>query len=1136
VSGATGLVYEVVWTRSLTLVFGSTTFAVSTILAAFMAGLGAGALLLGRVVDRSGRPLLTYALLELGIAASALALPLVLPGVVPLYRALWERYEPSFLTLSLFRFGMLLVCLLVPTTLMGGTLPALVRCVKRHSGGLGRPAGLLYGVNTLGAVLGAGAAGFALLPWLGLEKTTTLAAAVNLGIGALVLGLSRAEGRTPAVRPPVTRRPAEAPDAGELGLLGVFALSGFVALLSEVAWTRGLTLVLGSSTYAFTIMLVTFLAGLGGGSLVMAPLLARGRDLLRVFALLQAAIGLALLAGAHLLTGLPLLYLYLFKVAGGASSLLVAGQFVLAGLIMLAPALLMGAVFPVVVELVGGPARGAGAQVGRAYAANTAGAVLGAVLGGFVLVPTVGIAGTLTLGMALSLTTALGVLVASGRQWRAASVTAALLLSLPLLAPRWEALAMSSGVYKEAPLYLSLYASPREVFTRLLLQFRLLYYREGPTATVTVTERPSLEQHRHLALAIDGKVDASTAGDMPTQVLSGHLPLLLHPRPETVLVIGLASGVTVGAVTRHPVRHVTVVEIEPAVVEASQFFDLFNHRALDDPRVRLVVDDARNVLLRARERYDVIISEPSNPWMSGPAKLFTHEFFRLGRERLAPRGLFVQWLQLYGMTESSLKSLVRTFHGVFPSFLVFQSAPGDLLLVGAAEPVRLLAPRIGERMQAAPVAPDLRRVGVRDVFDLLTRLLLGEAEARAWAGEGPLNTDDNALIEFSAPREIYLETAARNAEALARAGQGVARYLDGAWASADERARFLVGLAARALETRDWRQAEVAARDALTLAPSAEGLWVLGEALRRQGRETDALRLWRDALARDPRHAGALLSLTLHHHGRGEAREAEAYLTALAARAPDDQAVQFLQGVIRYQLGGYRGALPFLARAAEATADRAGPADRLTAYFWAAGLGPEQLAAYYLHLGHGRLGDQRAAQAAWVRFLQQLDRWRRKLERQPPDPAGFSVLEHVRGRADQGMHLPEDAHLAEVLTRQVVEPLTLYYKGVSAYFLGYPEVATAELEVALTKLGPAAPGSRARYYLGLAYSKLGRLPPARLHLEGFLEHLEGPDRQSRTAAEAMRVLAAIHAAQGQGAQAADLEQRAEAILRAVESR
>ncbi|MBI4169823.1 MAG: fused MFS/spermidine synthase [Acidobacteria bacterium] len=1106
----------------------------STILAAFMAGLGAGALVFGRLADRSGHPLRTYALLELGIAASAFALPLALPGLVPIYRFVSQEYHPA---LALLRFVLVFLFLLLPTLLMGGTLPALVKYFESRERGLGRQAGLLYGLNTLGAVLGASVAGFALLPWLGLRNTTAVAAALNFGIGLFALGLSRRE-----AAPGLAREPAAPPHgagrlrAREAGLIVAFALSGFVALLSEVAWTRGLTAVLGSSTYAFTIMVVTFLVGLAGGSLVMARLHVSAHDLLWTLALLEAAIGLASLAAARLFTELPLLYLYLFRAFSGAPAPFVAGQFALVSLVLLGPALLMGAVFPVVVELLGGRRRGTGEQVGLAYAANTAGAVVGALLGGFVLVPQIGIAGTLTLGIALSLALALGVLIASRRHWRWASVTAALIVSLPLLAPRWEPMAMASGVHKEAPLYLSLYPNPRDVFTRLLPRFRLRYYREGPTATVTVTERPSLAEHRHLALAIDGKVDASTAGDMPTQVLSGHIPLLIHPRPDRVLVIGLASGVTVGAVTRHPVREVTAVEIEPAVVEASRLFDAFNHRPLDDPRVRLVVEDARNYLLLSRDRHDVIVSEPSNPWMSGPAKLFTREFFRLGRERLAAGGVFVQWLQLYGMTGDSLKTLVRTFQSVFPRFLIFQPAVGDLLLVGSVDPVRVPVPRVRERMRARAVAVDLERVGVRDVFDLLSRFRLGDAEARAYAGHGPLNTDDNALIEFSAPWQVHLETASENATALARSGRGIAEYLAGDWRSMRDRARFLFALAARALVLRDWRQAETVAREGLALDVSAEGLWALGEALAGEGQTAEASSLWREAVVADPRHRRALLSLAVYHDELGETLETGRYLAPLVMRFPDDAAVRFLLGVNRYYAGLYREAVSLFSRAAEPRSRRSAADEWVRLHFEEGDLGVDQLAIYYLHLSHGKLGNRRNAEQAWARFLEALDRWRRALERRPPDPASFSVIERIRLRSERGGHRPEDAHLSQVVARVVIEPLARYYKGVTAYVTGYPEVAAAELEGTLARLGAAASRSRARYYLGLAYWRLGRLSAARPHLEGFLEHLETQDRQSLAAAEALRALASVHATQGRRQQAAAVERQAEQTLRAVEDR
>lgn len=1131
-SGATGLVYEVAWTRSLVLVFGTTTFAVSAILAAFMAGLAAGALVFGRLVDRWGRALRIYGLLELGIAVWAVALPFMLPALEPLYRAMWERYHPSFPLLSLLRFGICFLLLLVPTMLMGGTLPVLVRHFETLEGGLGRQAGLLYGLNTLGAVLGAAAAGFVLLSWLGLDATNKLAASFNIEIGVLALFLSRAEppGLRPVASPPARPRKAE---AWRAGVLAAAALSGFVALLAEIAWTRGLTLVLGSSTYTFTTMLVTFLLGLAAGSLVMTRLLARSPDLVWTLAVLQVGIGVAFLVGAHLFADLPLLYLYAFKVLSGYPALLAAATFTLAALVMLVPALLMGAVFPVVVQLLGGGGAGAGAHVGRAYAANTAGAVLGAFLGGFVLIPEVGIAGSLTVGIALSLAVAVGLLVASGRHWRSASVAAALLVAVPTLAPQWQALAMSSGVHKEAPLYLSLYPDPREVFTRLLPQFRVLYYREGPTATVTVTERPSLEDHRHLALAIDGKVDASTAGDMPTQVLSGHLPLLLHARPEKVLVIGLASGVTVGAVTRHPMREVTAVEIEPAVVEASRLFAAFNHRPLDDARVRLVLDDARNVLLLSRDRHDVIISEPSNPWMSGPAKLFTREFFALGRERLRPGGLFVQWLQLYGMMEPSLKALMRTFQRVFPHVLVFQAAPGDLLLVGSAEPLRVPVAQVRARMAEPAVARDLARAGVRDVLDLLGRLRLGAAEASAWAGEGLLNTDDNALIEFAAPWQLHLETAAENSEALARAGRAItpALTLDG---TARERAELLNALAGRALAARDPRRAERVARESLAVMASADAFSVLGEALGEQGREDEALGAWREALALAPRHRATLVRLAAHYHERGALQEAARALAQLA-RA-DDAAAQLLLGINHYERGLYRGALSFLHRAARLTAAAAplegGPPARL----WGAGPGLNALTLYYLHLVYGKLRHQRAADEAWGRFLDALDGWREALERQPAQPERFAVIERLRRRSERGAGRPENVHLAEVLARRVMGPVTRYYKGVTSYLLGYYEPASTELAAVLADLGSAGRRSRARYYLGLAEWKLGRLAEARRHLDEFLEHLADRDRESFVAAEAMRALAAIHAAQGQREQAGELAERAEKILQAVERR
>jgi len=381
---------------------------------------------------------------------------------------------------------------------------------------------------------------------------------------------------------------------------------------------------------------------------------------------------------------------------------------------------------------------------------------------------------------------------------------------------------MTSGVYREAPALLSLYESPGDAF-RLLENFDMLYYREGVTATVTVVERPVLEDRRHLALAIDGKVDAFTAEDMATQVLSAHIPLMLAPSRERVLVIGWGSGVTVGSASLYPVRSLAAIEIEPGVVEGSRAFDGVNHRPLEDPRLRLIVEDGRNYLLAASDTFDVIISEPSNPWMSGPAKLFTREFFELGAAHLAPDGLFCQWLQLYALEPSSVRALVRTFLQVFPHTYLVQTAEADLLLIGSRTPFVLNTESLRRWLGEPAIARDLDRVGVQDAAGLAGRFRLGPREMVSLGGEGPLNTDDNGLIEFAAPRALYQETIEENLRLIAAAADGgVVRYLTG-FADPLEEAEFLLGLATSLIATRHYEEASSAIDRALEFAPSPRG-------------------------------------------------------------------------------------------------------------------------------------------------------------------------------------------------------------------------------------------------------------------------------------------------------------------------
>lgn len=772
-SGAAGLVYEVVWMRMLGLVFGHTVFAVTTVLAAFMSGLALGAFLFGRLIDRRGRPLQVYGFLEAGIGAWALLVPLLLTQVQIVYVALSRSLKLSSFALSLAQFALVFLILLVPTTLMGASLPVLAKFFVNRPESLGRKVGDLYALNTLGAVLGAVLAGFLLLPAIGVRATTGLAVAANLAIGAWALVLAgrvREPGETSAPVPPLlVERPSPGAPSGEsiplmtwLVLAGT-GLSGAAAMVYEVAWTRALSLMIGSSTYAFSAMLTTFLTGLALGSFLFARIWGRRRVDGTLFGALEVAIGLVALALTPAFERLPDLVLaILARMTPSAGGALLA-QFASSFLVMIIPTTIIGAAFPCAVQICAGALTRLGRDVGRVYSANTVGTIAGALLAGFLLVPSLGARASLVVAAAVNTAVGLTVLAAAGPArplWRrAALVPLALLFAAGVVfLPAWDPRVMAGGVSIYVGKFISA-PDPAAVFREVTAARQLLYYREGINSTVAV-ERTE----RMTALRVDGKVDASNGIDMATQLMLGHLPVLLHPRPERVLVIGLGSGVTAGAVAQHPVvREIDVVELEPAVVEASSFFLEENRHVLRDPRVRLVVGDGRNYILAGEGRYDVISSEPSNPWMAGVANLFSREFYRLARERLADDGIMIQWVHGYSLFPSDLKMIVKTFRQSFPHATLWRTLRGDYLLVGARSPLRIDYALLERRIAAsARVREDLASIWVASPLDVLTLFFLDETDLGGFAHGASENSDDRPLLEFRAPLALYRETTDEN--------------------------------------------------------------------------------------------------------------------------------------------------------------------------------------------------------------------------------------------------------------------------------------------------------------------------------------------------------------------------------------
>ena len=767
-SGATGLIYEVLWARMLGLVFGATTLAVSTVLAAFMGGLALGSALAGKLGPRFRKPISTYGWMEIGIAIYALLVPFLFRWIDNVYALIWQQLQPGFFVFSLWRFVLSGLVLLVPTTLMGATLPVLAAALMRSSARDSNAVTRLYACNLGGAILGTLVAGFVLLPALGVRSTITVAAVINVAVGLVAIILQR---RTTAIAERFSEVVDDTTPALESGRFWLFAafVSGFVTISTQVSWTRVLTMIIGSSTYAFSIVVALFLIGLAGGAwLVARKNRAAG---LRGFILkVEVVTAITVLASLYVLNKTPALLITLGFHFHPRSWLALLGlQILSATLLILAPALLMGMVMPLVLVWAGSEPTKAVARVGRSYAINTIGAIAGAFVTGFILIPNTSTRFTLLLAAACCLLVAAVAYQpaepARDPAWkRSLAIGSVPLFTILLfiLAPPMNLADLSIGAYDSLVRVL---AQTREGATDERPPdevHQLLMYREGPTATVSVRR-----DQETVSLAINGRTNASDSNfDMPTQVMLGQLPLLIAPKIDQGLIIGYATGITVGAMLQSPVQSVTCLELEPGTIAASRYFEHINHRPLDDPRTKLIIDDARTFLRVTPNRYDMIVSEPSHPWVPGVANLFTQEFFELGRSHLNDEGVFVQWVQIYQLSTDSLRSVLATYQKVFPHVLVFRvgglNKGKDLLLIGSKRPLNL--DRLPERLADPRMAAELARVGLKGESDIRGWFICDETRLGPAVAGAKINTDDNMHIEMTVPREAFRPLMQENAD------------------------------------------------------------------------------------------------------------------------------------------------------------------------------------------------------------------------------------------------------------------------------------------------------------------------------------------------------------------------------------
>lgn len=808
-SGLTALVYQIIWSRYLTLLVGGTSVAQTIVLATFMGGLAFGNAFFGRRADHARTDRLRlYALLEVGIGLSCLLFPAFFDVISRTYLALAAVSGPGATVNHVLKVLLAAASMFLPCALMGGTLPVLAKYVVDSMSGLGARIGWLYFVNTAGAVVGCVVGGFYVVEAWGLEAGIIGASLGNLAIGGIFYFWSKRASASAPAAPQAPREAGEsevalpareaAPEepraeraaAAAYNLMQArvafwcIAVAGAVSMLYELTWTRVLTLSIGGTVHSFSTMLISFISGIAIGSWLAGRIMRRPVNALALFGLCEIGIALSILIPLRWYERLP----FAFHRIGSwlahtpeTYGLYLLGQVLLAALVMVVPTTLIGAALPLASRVCVEGLDVVGRRVGNVFSVNTVGTVMGAVLTGFVLLPALGIRNTLLLGGSVSAALGVALLwawrprgagapsvalldavrpsspVQGPAAWPLAAGTAAVAVLAVALTASWDPRLMQQGLFRWGPSGFKTW----EEFRRYALDTKFVYVRDGADGTVSVQERSPT----HRAIRVNGKPDASTLSDMPTQLMVGHLPMLFHPDPKSAMVVGLGSGATASAVLHHPGVHADVAEISPEMLEAARFFEPWTAHVLANPRMSLYVMDAREFLLVTRNHYDVIVSEPTNIWIPGVANLFTRDFYRVVRSRLQPGGIFAQWMQSYSADPVMVATVIASLSREFPYVSAWLVAETDLVLLASDVRPRFDPDLFTRRLAALRPTFDVpmeRKPGPLVMFHdpvlfLAHQVGTGEAVAMAWpAAALPAYFDLRPRLEFQAARAQYV--------------------------------------------------------------------------------------------------------------------------------------------------------------------------------------------------------------------------------------------------------------------------------------------------------------------------------------------------------------------------------------------
>ena len=894
-SGFAALLYQTAWMRQFSVVFGTSELAVATVLSAYMAGLAVGAGIAGRYVNRITRPVLVYGILEAGVALSALAVPLLLALANLLYGGLLggqpEPADASGLGQSLFYLVVAFIVLAIPTGCMGATLPMLTRYVVRSEDQIGPRVGWLYALNTVGAVGGTVTAGFLLLPALGLSGTVWVGVFINFLVFVIAAYIARtlaplgaAHDTDRRTEPLTVTDPAgpvaAASDGATAGTAGVAAIAGPgrgifgtywilpLMLISgantftyEVLWTRLLSHILGGSIVAFSTMLAAFLSGIAIGSALAARYARNAGTALSAFVVTQFGIAITSIA---IYESLHLLIPETAGLRGNAS---------LAMIVLLPSTLFIGATFPFAVRILATGEADAAPASARVYAWNTFGAIVGAAVAGFVLIPLLKYEGAIQMAVMVNAALALGAsLLVFQRRYRTAAAAAVGLLAIAL-------------VYRPVIPEEILRTSPMTDYG----QGEIRYYEVGRSATVLM-----LEEDGYLNLRTNGLPEASTnlRGAPPyqhNQHLLSTVPVLARPDTRDMLIIGFGGGVAVEGVPPS-VETVDVVELEPKVIDANRI--LSEEREIDplqDPRVRVFINDARSAMRLTSKRYDAIVSQPSHPWTAGASHLYTHEFMQLAKERLNPGGVFLQWMNTQFVTESLLQSLCATILDVYEYVRVYQWTTEVLFFLGSDEPLdieRTLS-TTGRPLIDDPI--HYLEKGIGSVEDVLTALNMDEANIQRFAADAPILTDNfNRMATESAVAMEREETLAFG-ELIELSLPYDPRLQAGSWVHRNFPVDLNFGYISERLERSGFKRHAVELAETLEELNSPESLLLIGMGLKRQGEDFESQRVLLSALLADPQDDQARFALLRPWLNQLERPDIPGYVADLAGRLTGSQ-------------------------------------------------------------------------------------------------------------------------------------------------------------------------------------------------------------------------------------------------------